>query len=186
MPRPFALGLTPPDWLVRNLQPQQAPPVNRPAVARAAVALTLPLALGLAAGRPEYGALASMGALSGVISDTPAAPHVRVKVFSHLLGESDMTFLAGPQLSSRLRRRFPYSLTGAPVMLPTRNTALRRSLDEWFVREDLHPVVIGEFEDLALLTAFGAAGRAVFPAPTAIVREIRRTHRVAVVGHDPT
>jgi LysR family transcriptional activator of nhaA len=121
-------------------------------------------------------------ALDVVISDTPAAPHVRVKVFSHLLGESDMTFLAGPTLAAPLRRRFPHSLSGAPVMLPTRNTALRRSLEEWFEREDLHPVVTGEFEDLALLTAFGAAGRAVFPAPTAIVGEIRRTHRVAVVG----
>jgi uncharacterized membrane protein YccC len=77
MSRPFPIGLAPPDWLVRNLQPQQTP-VNRPAVARAAVALTLPLALGLAAGRPEYGALASMGALSGVISDTAAAYRMRL------------------------------------------------------------------------------------------------------------
>ncbi|MDX3481204.1 FUSC family protein [Streptomyces scabiei] len=77
MPRPFPIGLAPPDWLVRNLQPQPTP-VNRPAVARAAIALTLPLALGLAAGRPEYGALASMGALSGVISDTAAAYRMRL------------------------------------------------------------------------------------------------------------
>ncbi|UUU32515.1 FUSC family protein [Streptomyces sp. CA-210063] len=77
MPRPFPSSLAPPDWLVRNLQPQQTP-VNRPAVARAAIALTLPLALGLAAGRPEYGALASMGALSGVISDTADAYRMRL------------------------------------------------------------------------------------------------------------
>ncbi|MBP5892356.1 FUSC family protein [Streptomyces scabiei] len=77
MSRPFPIGLAPPDWLVRNLQPQPTP-VNRPAVARAAIALTLPLALGLAAGRPEYGALASMGALSGVISDTAAAYRMRL------------------------------------------------------------------------------------------------------------
>ncbi|MFI2033581.1 FUSC family protein [Streptomyces bottropensis] len=77
MSRPFPIGLAPPDWLVRNLQPQPTP-VNRPAVARAAVALTLPLVLGLAAGRPEYGALASMGALSGVISDTAAAYRMRL------------------------------------------------------------------------------------------------------------
>ncbi|MGW1667440.1 FUSC family protein [Streptomyces sp. NPDC002324] len=77
MSRPFPIGLAPPDWLVRNLRPQPTP-VNRPAVARAAVALTLPLALGLAAGRPEYGALASMGALSGVISDTAAAYRMRL------------------------------------------------------------------------------------------------------------
>ncbi|RRR76314.1 FUSC family protein [Streptomyces sp. RP5T] len=71
------IGLTPPDWLVRNLQPQQAP-VNRPAVARAAIAMTLPLAVGLAVDRPLYGALASMGALSGVIGDTADAYRMRI------------------------------------------------------------------------------------------------------------
>ncbi|MET7604733.1 FUSC family protein [Streptomyces avermitilis] len=77
MSRAFPVSLTPPDWLVRNLQPQQAP-VNRSAVARASVALALPLALGLAVGRPAYGALASMGALSGVISDTADAYRMRI------------------------------------------------------------------------------------------------------------
>ncbi|MEV7287756.1 FUSC family protein [Streptomyces sp. NPDC093252] len=74
---PSSRGLTPPDWLVRNLRPQQAP-VNRPAVARAAVAMTLPLAVGLAVGQPAYGALASMGALSGVIGDTADAYRMRI------------------------------------------------------------------------------------------------------------
>ncbi|MER6258072.1 FUSC family protein [Streptomyces sp900105245] len=77
MSREFPVGLTPPDWLVRNLQPQQAP-LNRAAVARAALAMALPLAAGLAAGRPEYGALASMGALSGVIGDTADAYRMRI------------------------------------------------------------------------------------------------------------
>ncbi|WP_043728536.1 FUSC family protein [Streptomyces zinciresistens] len=77
MPREFPIGLTPPDWLVRNLRAHPAT-VDRPALVRAALALTLPLAAGLAAGRPEYGAIASMGALNGVISDTAAAYRVRV------------------------------------------------------------------------------------------------------------
>ncbi|MFI1832338.1 FUSC family protein [Streptomyces olivaceoviridis] len=77
MSREFPLSLTPPDWLVRNLKPQQAP-VNGAAVARAALAMALPLALGFAAGRPAYGALASMGALSGVIGDTADAYRMRV------------------------------------------------------------------------------------------------------------
>ncbi|GAA2191687.1 FUSC family protein [Streptomyces bangladeshensis] len=77
MSREFPIGLTPPDWLVRNLTPQQAP-VNWAAAARAAVALALPLAIGLAAGRPAYGALASMGALSGVIGDTADAYRMRI------------------------------------------------------------------------------------------------------------
>jgi uncharacterized membrane protein YccC len=77
MSREFPIALTPPDWLVRNLRPEQAP-VNRAAVARAAVAMALPLVLGLAAGYPAYGALASMGALSGVIGDTADAYRMRI------------------------------------------------------------------------------------------------------------
>ncbi|WP_317444460.1 FUSC family protein [Streptomyces collinus] len=77
MSREFPIGLTPPDWLVRNLQPHRAP-LNRSAMARAALAMSLPLAIGLAAGQPAYGALASMGALSGVISDTDDAYRMRV------------------------------------------------------------------------------------------------------------
>ncbi|MFF3373650.1 FUSC family protein [Streptomyces sp. NPDC002680] len=78
MPREFPIGLTPPDWLVRNLRPQPAPPVNRPAVARAAIAMSLPLAIGLATDHASYGALASMGALSGVIGDTADAYRMRI------------------------------------------------------------------------------------------------------------
>ena len=77
MSREFPIGLTPPDWLVRNLQPHRAP-LNWPAMARAALAMALPLAIGLAAGEPAYGALASMGALSGVISDTADAYRLRI------------------------------------------------------------------------------------------------------------
>ncbi len=121
-------------------------------------------------------------ALDVVISDTPSASHVRVKVFSHLLGESGTTFFAGPTVARRLARRFPHSLDGAPTLLPTFNTALRRALEHWFQRESLRPIVAGEFEDSALLNAFGESGRAVFPAPTAIEREVCRNYRVAVVG----
>ncbi|MET9381123.1 FUSC family protein [Streptomyces sp. NPDC002928] len=77
MSREFPIGLTPPDWLVRNLRPQQSP-VNRSAVARASIAMALPLAIGLAAGQPAYGAIASMGALSGVIGDTADAYRMRI------------------------------------------------------------------------------------------------------------
>ena len=125
-------------------------------------------------------------ALDVVISDTPAPSHVRVKVFNHLLGESGTTFFAAGPLARRARRRFPRSLNDTPTLLPTVNTALRRALEQWFEAEDLHPPVAGEFEDSALLKAFGESGHAVFPAPTAIEREVCRHYRVAVVGRAPS
>jgi len=120
--------------------------------------------------------------LDVVISDTPATPHVRVKVFNHLLGESGTTFFAGTRLARRLRPRFPRSLGGAPMLLPTVNTSVRRALEQWFEAEGVRPVVAGEFEDPALLNTFGERGDAVFAAPTAIEGEILRGRRVGVVG----
>jgi LysR family transcriptional regulator, transcriptional activator of nhaA len=121
-------------------------------------------------------------ALDVVISDTPAAPRVRVKVFNHLLGESGTTFFAAKPLARRLQRRFPRSLTGAPMLLPTSNTSLRRSLEQWFEAKALRPQIAGEFEDPALLKTFGEWVQAVFVAPTAVEAEVLRSHRVSVVG----
>jgi LysR family transcriptional activator of nhaA len=117
-----------------------------------------------------------------VIADAPAPPHVRVKVFNHLLGESPMAFFAPSRLATRVKSRFPQSLASAPVLLPTMNTALRRSLDEWFERENIRPNVVGEFEDSALISVFGQAAPAVFPAPAVIGREVSRLYGVRLVG----
>jgi LysR family transcriptional activator of nhaA len=121
-------------------------------------------------------------ALDVVIADTPAPPHVRVRVFNHLLGESDIAFFAPARLASRLRRRFPRSLTDAPLLVPTANAALRRALDEWFGKEDLRPRLAGEFEDSALMKVFGQATGAVFPAPAAIAADVCRLYNVREIG----
>lgn len=121
-------------------------------------------------------------ALDVVISDIPASPHVRVKVFSHLLGESGTTFFAVPALARRVRRGFPQSLQQVPMLLPTPASALRRSLEQWFESIGVRPPIGGEFDDSALMKAFGEAGTAVFPAPTAIARQICRHYGVVAVG----
>lgn len=124
--------------------------------------------------------------LDVVISDVPPPPHIRVKVFSHLLGESGTTFFAAGPLAGKLRRRFPQSLSDQPLLLPAPSTALRRALDQWFETEDLHPRVVGQFDDSALMKAFGQAGTAAFPAPSVIEPEIIRQYKVQVVGRVPT
>jgi len=124
-------------------------------------------------------------ALDVVIADVPAPPHVRVRVFNHLLGESGTTFFAAGTLAGRLRRRFPRSLTDAPVLLPTRQTAIRRALDQWFDAEGLAPRVVAEFDDSALMKTFGEAGAAAFPGPTATERETVRQYRVRPIGRVP-
>ena len=117
-----------------------------------------------------------------VLSDAPVSPTVHVRAFNHLLGECGLTFFANADLAAKYRRKFPSSLDGAPLLLPTEKTALRRDLEQWFYNENLRPKIIGEFEDTALMKVFGQEGLGLFPSPSVIEKEVCRQYSVRVVG----
>jgi len=120
--------------------------------------------------------------LDVILTDAPANPNVKVRAFSHLLGESEIGFFGHPSLASRYRNGFPASLDGAPVLLPTEESMLRRTLDQWFDANDIRPHVIGEFQDSALLKVFGSRGVGVFPASMAVAKDVQDQYRVELVG----
>ncbi len=122
----------------------------------------------------------ALGELDLVLSDTPTTA---AGLFNHLLGECSVSVFAAPALAACYRLDFPRSLTGAPFVLPTSNTALRRSLDQWFDALDLRPRICAEIEDSALLKTFGSGGVGLFVAPAAVEKEVRRQYQVDLVGH---
>lgn len=117
-----------------------------------------------------------------VLADSPLGAGATVRAFSHLLGECGITFFAARKLAASYRKRFPKSLDGAPLLLPATNTAVRGALMQWLDRRDIRPRIAGEFEDSALMKAFGQAGVGVFISPTVIEREIMRQYDVQPVG----
>ena len=117
-----------------------------------------------------------------VLSDAPIGTAVQVEGFNHLLGETGVSFFASKESASRLRKGFPKSLHGQPVLLPSDHTQVRRSLNHWFDSKRLHPVVAGEFDDSALMFWFGQSGVGAFPAPTVMERAIQREFGVKVIG----
>ena len=117
-----------------------------------------------------------------VLTDAPAYSAVRVRVFNHLLGSSGVALFASSPLANFYRKRFPDSLTGAPFLLPMKNSTLRQIMDQWFETHAIRPRILGEFQDTALLTAFAQAGAGIFAAPVAIGREVRSRYRVAKLG----
>ena len=117
-----------------------------------------------------------------VISDAPAPATLDVRVYSHKLGECGLSFLAVHELATKLRRRFPESLHGAPMLLPTEHTAVRRALNVWLDDQGIHPHIVAEFEDSALLKVFGQSGLGVVPIPTAIEKEVRKQNNLSLVG----
>ena len=105
-----------------------------------------------------------------------------LKAYNHRLGESSMSFFAQRSQVRRYRSGFPGSLADAPMLLPSPNSALRRRLDDWFEAHAIFPRIVGEFDDSALLKAFGEAGAGIFAGPTVIAEEICRMYRMAVIG----
>lgn len=117
-----------------------------------------------------------------VLSDRPIPTGLNVKAYNHALGESAVSFFAQKRMAAKYARKFPASLHGAPVLMPVSSIALRRSLDEWLDRVGVTPRVVAEFEDSALLKAFGEAGTGIFPAPSAIAAEVEHMYHARRIG----
>ena len=117
-----------------------------------------------------------------VLADAPLGPAVKVKAYSHLLGECGVSIFGAEPLAKAHRRGFPRSLDGAPFLLPTADATLRRLLDQWFEARGIRPQIVGEFEDSALLKVFGQSGAGLFAVPSAIEAEVRRQYGVRRVG----
>jgi len=120
--------------------------------------------------------------LDMVLADRPMPPGLDVKGHSHLLGECGVAFFASPELAARLGTDFPTSLEGAPMLIPSEDSALRAPLMRWMERRGLHPRVVAEFDDSALMKAFGQSGAGIFPAPAAMALEIEAHYGVALLG----
>jgi LysR family transcriptional activator of nhaA len=102
-----------------------------------------------------------------------------------LLGETGLSFLGVPALVRKYRPGFPKSLHDAPMLLPMPNTAVRRTLDQWFDALDIRPRVVGEFDDSELRWEFGGTGIGVFSAPVVLETHLARLYNVQRIGWAP-
>ncbi len=119
--------------------------------------------------------------LDMVLSDAPVSPASNIHAFTHALGECGVSFFSSPKIRIP-RRHFPKTLDGVPFLMPTENAALRRNLDEWLNAENIHPNVVGEFEDVALLHVFAENGHGAFDTPSIMDNQIRH-YGFRRIGH---
>jgi len=118
-----------------------------------------------------------------VIADGPIPAGLGVRGFNHSLGECGISFLAVDKLAKVMRENFPQSLNAAPLLLPSGINLVQGRLMEWLDSLHIHPRIVGEFDDSALMKAFGQAGAGVFVAPSAIAEEVAKQYGVQIVGN---
>lgn len=99
-----------------------------------------------------------------VLADRPAPSNPNIKLYSHSMGSSPISWYASAGLYKSAKNDFPHCLADVPVLLPTSHNDVRARIDHWFDHRGIRPRVVGEFEDSALLKTFGASGMGVFPA----------------------
>ncbi len=120
--------------------------------------------------------------LDMVITDAPISSDLRVRGFSHLLGESEISVFADSKQSALYKKGYPGSLDGAPCILPGDRSVLRRSLEQWFESHKIRPKVVAECDDNALLMVMGQDGVGFFAAPSVVGNEIAKHYHVREVG----
>ena len=117
-----------------------------------------------------------------VLLDRPVDPTAPIKAVDHELARWRIAFFGTRELVEKRRESFPLSLEEAPVLLPTAESAMRRTLDRWFEANGVAPRVVGEFDDSALMKSFSESGAGLFPAPSGLASEIEHQHGVESVG----
>lgn len=117
-----------------------------------------------------------------VLADRPMPSEMNVKGYNHKLGECGITFFATPKLAARHGSDFPRSLQDAPMLVPGENSIVRGRLMRWFAEQQIRPRIVGEFDDSALMKAFGQSGIGIFISPTVIADEVQRQYGVEAVG----
>ncbi|HPW09395.1 MAG TPA: transcriptional activator NhaR [Burkholderiaceae bacterium] len=131
---------------------------------------------------PDLLAQLALHRLDLVIADEPMSRRISVKAFNHPLGSTAMSFFCAPQLKPRLKGKFPVCLNDMPMLIQGASASVRQQLEGWLTRYQIHPRVIGEFDDGALMTAFGREGRGVFMAPSVLEAETVAQFGVEVIG----
>ncbi|APR03165.1 transcriptional activator NhaR [Azoarcus communis] len=116
-----------------------------------------------------------------LVADRPMPSGLAIRGHSHKLGESALAFFGAESLCDDLRE-FPDCLNDAPLLLPGSHAAIRGYIDCWLNDQRLTPRLMGEFDDGALMKAFGQAGAGFFPAPAILADEICVRYQVRRIG----
>lgn len=131
---------------------------------------------------PELVADLAIHKLDLVLSDMPLDPGYKVQAYSHRLGKSPVVIVGTLDLAKEYAPGFPDSLHGAPFLLPTDNSVLRRQLDRWFTDLNVVPDVRGEFADSAMMKIAGRSSLGLLAVPTVVEDAVCSLYGLTRVG----
>ena len=117
--------------------------------------------------------------LDMILSDCPVDSSQHAGLLSKRLGGCGVSFFCKAPLPEKA---FPACLEERKLLIPGRRTAMGRQLTQWFEQQGVSPSILGEFDDAALMKAFGFFNQGIFMAPTIYREEILEGEGVMLIG----
>jgi len=105
-----------------------------------------------------------------VIANEAAPAPLKTVLFSTKAGRHGVRFVASPELKKSYRPKS--GLSGFPVLLPTRESPLRRELDRWWAESRVFPQIRAEFDDAAAMWEIAAAGAGATPVIDPVLPDV--------------
>jgi LysR family transcriptional activator of nhaA len=107
-----------------------------------------------------------------VLSNLPVPRDAETDLRSHLLDEQEVSLVAHRK---NARFRFPESLEGMPMVLPTLESSIRGPFDLLLEQHGVRPQIVAEVTDMAMLRLLAREAEAVTLVPRVVVRDELRT-----------
>lgn len=117
-----------------------------------------------------------------VLADRPIPSNISTRGYCHKLGECAISLFCTESLANTLEGEFPQCLNAAPILLPSSGTQLRADIDQYLHKHHIHPRLVAEFDDSALMKAFGKEGAGIFIAPSILEAEVELQYQVKTLG----
>ncbi|CAM3843744.1 transcriptional activator NhaR [Xenorhabdus thuongxuanensis] len=117
--------------------------------------------------------------LDMILSDCPVDSSQQEGLFSVKLGECNISFYCRQPIPEK---PFPACLEERRLLIPGRRSMLGRKLLTWIRNKNLEVEVLGEFDDAALMKAFGLYHNAIFIAPSFYANDIFADSDIVEIG----
>ncbi|WP_440873787.1 transcriptional activator NhaR [Thalassotalea sp. PLHSN55] len=124
----------------------------------------------------------SVNKIDCILTDQPLQLGSHVKAYNHLLTECGFTFFAADNLLQGCDEPFPKMLAQFPWLIQSKKSAVRPRLSSWLEQQNIAPNIVAEFDDSALMKAFGQTGFGVFSGPTLMEDYIANKYSVNIIG----
>ncbi|MCW6566733.1 transcriptional activator NhaR [Yersinia ruckeri] len=117
--------------------------------------------------------------LDMILSDCPVDSSQQEGLFSVKLGECSVSFYCRQPIPEA---PFPACLQERRLLIPGRRSMLGRKLLNWINSKGIQVEILGEFDDAALMKAFGLYHNAIFVAPSMYAHTIYADEQIVEIG----